>query len=166
MVSIYLNKEAWRCQLQKAHPPLYEVSSSTKLQCFAGEPLRLPQLQGLLVSVPSGVAVAVALQRLGLRCVWFRSSSMVAVTHDCVMVVSQPSCSLCAAYRKSPMTVHLVLSQSLLMCFNPATQSAAHEAISWVNQAQERNRRYCGSSQQAAGNTARVTFAQCLSFCV
>lgn len=44
---------------------------------------------------------------------------MVAVTHGCVVVVLQPSCSLRAAYRRSPMTVHLVLSQSLFMCFIP-----------------------------------------------
>lgn len=33
--------------------------------------------------------------------------------------LSLPSCSLCAAYKRSPMTVHLVLSQALFMCFKP-----------------------------------------------
>lgn len=44
---------------------------------------------------------------------------MMAVAHGCVVAVSLPSYSLHAAYKRSPMTVRLVLSQSLFMCPKP-----------------------------------------------
>lgn len=42
-----------------------------------------------------------------------------AVTPGCMVAVSLSYPSLCAAYKRSLMTVHLVLSQSLFMCLKP-----------------------------------------------
>lgn len=42
-----------------------------------------------------------------------------AVTCGCAVAVSLLSCSLHAAYKRSLMTVHLVLSQSLFMSLKP-----------------------------------------------
>lgn len=45
---------------------------------------------------------------------------MTTVTRGCMLVV--PPCSQHAAYKRSPMTVHLVLSQSFFMCLKPHTE--------------------------------------------
>lgn len=118
--SKYLNQEA-----PSGSPADGWSELSYKAACLAGQAKSPPAVGTcpssgyFLVWVPSGVPTCCSVSRALLKRVWLRSSSATAVTRGCVVVVPLPSHSLHTAYKRSPVTVHLVLSQSLFMCLKP-----------------------------------------------